>query len=198
MTGPTPDKILQLITGGWACSILGAAARHGIFTALEANPDTTEGVAKTTGISRRGAQALVGGATGLGLLDAFQAAVTATLPNSFHLSSSWASPAILGQHRGSVYGRSRNCAATTRVREDRFARTFPHQRRGRKSLLAGAGAGDRHAFSTRGANGLGSLEALPKPARFPGWTLAAARASGPQFGLARTVRPRASNSIGLT
>ena len=68
MTGPTPDKIMQLITGGWAVSILGAAAKHGIFTALEAGPDTVDGVAKKTGISLRGAQALLDGATGLGLL----------------------------------------------------------------------------------------------------------------------------------
>jgi SAM-dependent methyltransferase len=68
MTGPTPDKIIQLITGGWASSILGAASRHGIFTALEASPDTAEGIAKRTGISLRGAQALLDGVTGLGLL----------------------------------------------------------------------------------------------------------------------------------
>jgi len=68
MTGPAPDKILQLITGGWACSILGASARHGIFTALEASPDTAEGIAKRTGISLRGAQALLDGVTALGLL----------------------------------------------------------------------------------------------------------------------------------
>ena len=49
MNGPTPEKILQLITGGWACSILGAAARHGVFTALEGNPDTADGLAKNRG-----------------------------------------------------------------------------------------------------------------------------------------------------
>src|ERR1700719_4643791 len=68
MTGPTPEKVMQIITGGWATSILGAAARHGIFTALEGSPDTTENVAKKTGISPRGAQALLDGLTGLGLL----------------------------------------------------------------------------------------------------------------------------------
>src|SRR6476661_7140837 len=66
---PTPDKVMQLITGGWACSILGTAARHGIFTALEGKPDTVENVAKKTGISLRGAQALLDGLTGLGLLN---------------------------------------------------------------------------------------------------------------------------------
>jgi hypothetical protein len=66
--GLTPDKVMQLITGGWACSILGAAARHGLFSVLEGNPDTVENVAKKTGISLRGAQALLDGLTGLGLL----------------------------------------------------------------------------------------------------------------------------------
>ncbi len=68
MTGPTPEKVMQIITGGWASSILGAAAQHGIFTALEGNPSTTETVAKKTEISLRGAQALLDGLTGLGLL----------------------------------------------------------------------------------------------------------------------------------
>src|SRR6185437_178408 len=68
MTGPTPDKVMQIITGGWATSILGAATRHGIFTALEGNPATADDVAKKTGISLRGAQALLDGLTGLGFL----------------------------------------------------------------------------------------------------------------------------------
>ena len=68
MTGPTPDKVMQLITGGWAASILGAAARHGMFAALEEHPGTAQDVAKTVGISLRGAQALLDGLTGLGLL----------------------------------------------------------------------------------------------------------------------------------
>src|SRR5579872_4206309 len=68
MAGPTPEKVMQIITGGWATSILGAAAQHGIFTALEGNPADTETVAKKTGISLRGAQALLDGLTGLGFL----------------------------------------------------------------------------------------------------------------------------------
>src|ERR1700686_77301 len=68
MAGPTPEKVMQIITGGWASSILGAAARHGIFSALEGNPANAENVAKKTGISSRGAQALLDGLTGLGLL----------------------------------------------------------------------------------------------------------------------------------
>lgn len=68
MSGPTPDKVMQLVTGAWAASILGAAARHGLFTALEDNPDTAAGLAKKAGISPRGAQALLDGLTGLGIL----------------------------------------------------------------------------------------------------------------------------------
>jgi ubiquinone/menaquinone biosynthesis C-methylase UbiE len=68
MSGPTPEKVMQLITGAWAASILGTAAGHGLFTALEDNPDTAAGLAKRVGISPRGAQALLDGLTGLGLL----------------------------------------------------------------------------------------------------------------------------------
>ena len=68
MNGPSPERVMQLITGGWAAGILGAAARHGLFTALDAHPDDAQGVAKRAGISIRGAQALLDGLTGLGLL----------------------------------------------------------------------------------------------------------------------------------
>ena len=69
---PTPDRVMQFTTGGWACSILAAAARHGVFTALEESPANTEALAKATGISIRGAQALLDGLTGLGLLSLSQ------------------------------------------------------------------------------------------------------------------------------
>jgi ubiquinone/menaquinone biosynthesis C-methylase UbiE len=59
---------MQLVTGGWAASIVGAGARHGVFTALEDHPDRAEAVAKKIGISSRGVQALLDGLTGLGLL----------------------------------------------------------------------------------------------------------------------------------
>jgi ubiquinone/menaquinone biosynthesis C-methylase UbiE len=64
----TPDKVMQLITGGWAAAILGSAAKHGIFNALEAGAENADGVATKTGISKRGAQALLDGLTGVGLL----------------------------------------------------------------------------------------------------------------------------------
>jgi hypothetical protein len=68
MSQPTPEKVMQLITGGWVASILGAAAQHGLFTALEEHPDNAAGIAKRLGISTRGAQALLEGLTGLGIL----------------------------------------------------------------------------------------------------------------------------------
>src|SRR5579883_2351651 len=66
--GPKPDKIMQLITGGWAASILGAAARHDVFGALEQGATDAKTVAQKAGISPRGAQALLDGLTGFGLL----------------------------------------------------------------------------------------------------------------------------------
>ena len=66
--GPTPDRVMQVITGGWAAAILGSAAKHGVFSALDGGGDDAEGVAKKTGISARGAQAVLDGLTGVGLL----------------------------------------------------------------------------------------------------------------------------------
>ena len=68
MTTPTSDRLMQLITGAWAASIVGAGARHGVFTALESRPDDAKGIAARTGVSVRGAQALLDGLTGLGVL----------------------------------------------------------------------------------------------------------------------------------
>jgi ubiquinone/menaquinone biosynthesis C-methylase UbiE len=68
MSGPTPDKVMQVITGAWAASILGAAARHGLFTALEGRPSNAAEVSARLGLSLRGTQALLDGLTGLGLL----------------------------------------------------------------------------------------------------------------------------------
>jgi len=59
---------MQIITGGWASAILGAAARHRVFDALEAGTRDVDGVASATGISKRGAQAVLDGLAGLGLV----------------------------------------------------------------------------------------------------------------------------------
>ena len=66
--GPTPDRVMQYITGGWAAAVLGSAARHGVFDALEGGGGRAEDVARKTGLSARGAQALLDGLTGLGLI----------------------------------------------------------------------------------------------------------------------------------
>ncbi|MBI2899284.1 MAG: methyltransferase domain-containing protein [Planctomycetes bacterium] len=65
---PSPERVLQLITGGWAAAALGSAARHGVFAALESGGDAAEGVAQKTGISVRGAQAVLDAMTGFGLI----------------------------------------------------------------------------------------------------------------------------------
>jgi SAM-dependent methyltransferase len=66
---PTPDRILQLANGYWATGILGVAASHSLFTHLEAGAGTAEQVAARAGISQRGAQALLDGLVGLGLVE---------------------------------------------------------------------------------------------------------------------------------
>jgi 2-polyprenyl-3-methyl-5-hydroxy-6-metoxy-1,4-benzoquinol methylase len=66
---PTPDRILGLINGYWATGILGVAASHALFTRLETGTDTAEKLAVDAGISRRGAQALLDGLVGLGLVE---------------------------------------------------------------------------------------------------------------------------------
>lgn len=68
MNAPSPESIMQVVSAGWACSILGSAARHGVFTHLEGPGDDADGLAKKAGISQRGAQALLDGLTGLRLL----------------------------------------------------------------------------------------------------------------------------------
>jgi SAM-dependent methyltransferase len=65
---PTPDRIMQLVNGYWATSILGAAASHSLFTHLEAGADTADQLAAQAGISERGAQTLLDGLVGLGLV----------------------------------------------------------------------------------------------------------------------------------
>jgi SAM-dependent methyltransferase len=66
---PTPDRILQLATGVWASGILGAAASHSLFAHLEHGEDTAGKLAKRAGISERGAQTLLDGLVGFGLVE---------------------------------------------------------------------------------------------------------------------------------
>jgi SAM-dependent methyltransferase len=64
----TPEKILQLTGGAQASAILGTAATYQVFTHLEPGPLTAAEVASTAKISPRGAQALLDGLVGLGLV----------------------------------------------------------------------------------------------------------------------------------
>ena len=66
---PTPERIMQLVTGGWVTGILGAAASHSLFTHLHAGADTADKLAAQAGISERGAQTLLDGLVGLGLVE---------------------------------------------------------------------------------------------------------------------------------
>ncbi|GAA4236628.1 methyltransferase [Actinomadura meridiana] len=71
MTGeqPTSDRIMRLITGYWATGILGTAASLSLFTHIEDAPATAEDLADRAGISPRGAQALLDGLVGMGLVE---------------------------------------------------------------------------------------------------------------------------------
>jgi hypothetical protein len=65
----TPDRILQIATGAWAAGVLGTAASHSLFDHLETGEDTAEKLAKRANISKRGAQILLDGLVGLGLVE---------------------------------------------------------------------------------------------------------------------------------
>jgi len=67
-TGPNPERIFQLSTGGWAAGILGAAATHAVFAHLEDGANNAVLLAEKAGISQRGAQVLLDGLLGLGLI----------------------------------------------------------------------------------------------------------------------------------
>ncbi|HKR52473.1 MAG TPA: methyltransferase [Pseudonocardiaceae bacterium] len=66
---PTPERIMQLINGYWTTGILGVAASHSLFTHLEAGLGTADQLAAQAGISERGAQTLLDGLVGLGLVE---------------------------------------------------------------------------------------------------------------------------------
>jgi ubiquinone/menaquinone biosynthesis C-methylase UbiE len=66
---PRPDRIMAIANGYWATGILGVAAKHSLFTHIEAGVDTADQLAAATGISERGAQTLLDGLVGLGLVE---------------------------------------------------------------------------------------------------------------------------------
>jgi SAM-dependent methyltransferase len=65
---PTPERIMQLATGCWATSILGAAVNHSLFNHLDAGADGADTLAARAGISVRGAQTLLDGLVALELV----------------------------------------------------------------------------------------------------------------------------------
>src|SRR5262245_52649710 len=65
----SPDKVMKIVTGGWACSILGSAVIHSLFRHLEGEGLSAEVLGQRAGISRRGAQALLDGLLGLELVE---------------------------------------------------------------------------------------------------------------------------------
>ncbi|MFI1831355.1 class I SAM-dependent methyltransferase [Streptomyces sp. NPDC020412] len=69
---PTPDGVLQLINGYWATGVLGAAASHSLFTHLENGAATAAELAARAEISERGAQTLLDGLLGVGLIELHQ------------------------------------------------------------------------------------------------------------------------------
>lgn len=65
----TPERILQLANGIRAVGILGSAASHSVFTHLENGEGTAIALARKADISERGAQTLLDGLLGLGLIE---------------------------------------------------------------------------------------------------------------------------------
>jgi SAM-dependent methyltransferase len=64
-----PAPIMQISTGPWANAILAAAVEHRAFAHLESAPLSAEALAAQARIARRGAQALLDGLLGLGLVE---------------------------------------------------------------------------------------------------------------------------------
>ena len=67
-TAVTPERIIQIATGGWAAGVLATGVSYGIFRKIEEGTDTIEAIARAAGISPRGAASLLDGLVGLGFL----------------------------------------------------------------------------------------------------------------------------------
>nr|BAE78972.1 Probable methyltransferase [Streptomyces sp. KO-3988] len=66
---PTPDGVLRLINGYWATGVVGAAAAHSLFTHLENGAGTVAELAERAEIAEAGAQTLLDGLLGVGLVE---------------------------------------------------------------------------------------------------------------------------------
>lgn len=65
---PTPERIIQIATGGWASGVLAAGVMYGFFTHVENGARTVEEIARASGASIRGAASILDGLVGLGFL----------------------------------------------------------------------------------------------------------------------------------
>ena len=148
---PTPDKVMQLITGGWAAAILGSAAKHGIFNALEGGGDDAEGVAKKAGISARGAQAVLDGLTGLGLVTLSKGRYQNTPEAAAFLVKG--KPAYFGGMAEVMTGSLTDWATLPEAVKTGNPTASQHRRNGGQRFLAPPRTGDRIAFLPCRADG---------------------------------------------
>jgi ubiquinone/menaquinone biosynthesis C-methylase UbiE len=65
---PSLEPIIRHATAYWATGILGTAVVHSLFTHIEGGATTLPLLSERAGLSERGAQAMLDGLTGLGLL----------------------------------------------------------------------------------------------------------------------------------
>jgi ubiquinone/menaquinone biosynthesis C-methylase UbiE len=82
---PSPEKIMQVATGTWVCGILSAAVVHSIFNHLEGEGASVAALQEKTGISARGAQALLDGLVGVGLVQLVNGRYRNSPETSFYL-----------------------------------------------------------------------------------------------------------------
>src|ERR1043165_6221456 len=64
----SPERIMQMAWGSAAPLLLEAGVRNGVFDLLDSGPRTLEEVARETGASQRGLQAVLNALAGLGVL----------------------------------------------------------------------------------------------------------------------------------
>jgi len=112
-THPSPERILQLSTGGWAAAILGAASAHTVFGHLAAGEDTAARLAKRAEISERGAQTLLDGLLGLGLVELHDGSYRNTPEASAYLIED--RPGYLGGFAKVLLTRAADWSALTEV-----------------------------------------------------------------------------------
>lgn len=99
---PNPATIMQCMTGHWASAIVATAANASLFTHLERGAQTCDAVAQAIGFSKRGAQALLDGLVGLGIITTAGGKYQNTPESSFFLVEGM--PAYMGNMAKLVCG----------------------------------------------------------------------------------------------